>query len=198
MRNISELVVYFYPNLMKENKIPIWRQELKAARKKEGKLPSSRWFQLCTINGNNEPRLRTVVFRGWQTESSILIFTDNRSEKIAHLKLNSNAEVLWLFFKSKSQFRFKGKINELKENMKYWDTLSDRSKSTWFWQHPGKDINSNIQPSQIISSNLNKPESFVVLEFKIYSVDLLKLVTPIHKRYLWNKENDWDKVEINP
>ena len=58
---------------MKENKIPIWRQELKAARKKEGKLPSSRWFQLCTINGNNEPRLRTVVFRGWQTESSILI-----------------------------------------------------------------------------------------------------------------------------
>ena len=198
LQNISELVVYFYPNLMKENKIPIWRQELKAARKKEGKLPSSRWFQLCTINGNNEPRLRTVVFRGWHTESSILIFTDNRSEKIAHLKLNSNAEVLWLFFKSKSQFRFKGKINELNENMKYWDTLSDRAKSTWFWQHPGKKINNNIQPSQIIYSNLDKPENFVVLEFKIYSVDLLKLVTPIHKRYLWNKENDWEKVEINP
>ena len=100
---------------MKEIKIPMWRQELKAARKKEGKLPSSRWFQLCTINGNNEPRLRTVVFRGWQTESSILIFTDRRSEKVAQLKLNSNAEVLWLFFKSKSQFRFKGKMKELKE-----------------------------------------------------------------------------------
>jgi len=198
LQNISELVVYFYPNLMKENKIPIWRQELKAARKKEGKLPSSRWFQLCTINGNNEPRLRTVVFRGWHTESSILIFTDNRSEKIAHLKLNSNAEVLWLFFKSKSQFRFKGKINELNENMKYWDTLSDRAKSTWFWQHPGKKINNNIQPSQIIYSNLNKPESFVVLEFKIYAVDLLKLINPIHKRYVWDKENDWEKVEINP
>ena len=198
LRNTSELVVYFYPNLMKENKIPIWRQELKAARKKEGKLPSSRWFQLCTINGNNEPRLRTVVFRGWHTESSILIFTDNRSEKIAHLKLNSNAEVLWLFFKSKSQFRFKGKINELNENMKYWDTLSDRAKSTWFWQHPGKKINNNIQPSQIIYSNLNKPESFVVLEFKIYAVDLLKLINPIHKRYVWDKENDWEKVEINP
>ena len=198
LQNISELVVYFYPNLMKENKIPIWRQELKAARKKEGKLPSSRWFQLCTINGNNEPRLRTVVFRGWQTESSILIFTDNRSEKVSHLKLNSNAEVLWLFFKSKSQFRFKGKINELNENMKYWDTLSDRAKSTWFWQHPGKKINNNIQPSQIIYSNLNKPESFVVLEFKIYAVDLLKLINPIHKRYVWDKENDWEKVEINP
>ena len=73
---------------MKEIKIPMWRQELKAARKKEGILPSSRWFQLCTINENKEPRLRTVVFRGWQTESSILIFTDSRSEKVAQLKLN--------------------------------------------------------------------------------------------------------------
>ena len=183
---------------MKENKIPIWRQELKAARKKEGKLPSSRWFQLCTINENNEPRLRTVVFRGWQTESSILIFTDKRSEKVTHLNLNSNAEVLWLFFKSKSQFRFKGKMKELKENMKYWDSLPDRSKSTWYWQPPGKEINDNIQSSQIISNNLNKPESFVVLEFKIYSVDLLKLVTPIHKRWIWNKEDNWKKIEINP
>ena len=183
---------------MKENKIPIWRQELKAARKKEGKLPSSRWFQLCTINENNEPRLRTVVFRGWQTESSILIFTDKRSEKVTHLNLNSNAEVLWLFFKSKSQFRFKGKMKELKENMKYWDSLPDRSKSTWYWQHPGKEIDDNIQSSQIISNNLNKPESFVVLEFEIYSVDLLKLETPIHKRCIWNKEDNWKKIEINP
>ena len=183
---------------MKEIKIPIWRQELKAARKKEGKLPSSRWFQLCTINGDNEPRLRTVVFRGWQTESSILIFTDRRSEKVAQLKLNSNAEVLWLFFKSKSQFRFKGKMKELKENMKYWDSLSDRSKSTWFWEYPGKEINKNIRTSQIVSSDLNKPESFVVLEFEIYSVDLLKLVTPIHKRYVWHKEKNWERIEINP
>ena len=131
---------------MTENKIPIWRQELKSARQKEGKLPSNRWFQLCTINANNQPRLRTVVFRGWKTESSILIFTDKRSEKIEHLKLNSNAEVLWLFFKSKSQFRFKGEVRELKENIKYWDSLSDRSKSTWFWEHPGKEIDNNMKP----------------------------------------------------
>ena len=183
---------------MAENNIPIWRQELKSARKKEGKSPLNRWIQLSTVTSNSEPRIRTVVFRGWQTESSILIFTDNSSEKIAHLKLNSNAEVLWLFFKSKSQFRFKGKMKELKENMKYWNSLSDRSKSTWFWQHPGKEINKNICTSQIISSDLNKPESFVVLEFKIYSVDLLKLLTPIHKRYVWHKKNNWERMEINP
>ena len=34
--------------------------------------------------------------------------------------------------------------------------------------------------------------------YKIYAVDLLKLINPIHKRYVWNKDNDWEKVEINP
>ena len=183
---------------MSENNIPRWRQELKSARKKEGKLSSSRWFQLCTVNANNEPRLRTVVFRGWQKENSFLIFTDKRSEKIKHLKSNSNAEVLWLFYKSKSQFRFKGELKELSDNIRHWDSLSEKSKLTWFWQPPGIEIIKNIQSSQEILSNLKKPENFIVLEFEITSVDLLKLLSPIHKRYIWNKENDWKKIEINP
>ena len=183
---------------MTEDNIPIWRQELKSARKKEGKSPSNRWIQLSTVNSNNEPRIRTVVFRGWGKESSMLIFTDSRSDKFEHLKYNSNAEILWLFFKSKSQFRFKGKMKELEENNQYWDSLSDRSKSTWFWQNPGKEINNNLQPSQKIPPNLNKPECFIVFEFKIYSVDLLRLVTPIHKRYIWERGNNWKKIEINP
>ena len=182
---------------MTNNNIPIWRQELKSARKKEGKSPSNRWIQLSTVNQNNEPRIRTVVFRGWETESSMLIFTDRRSEKIKHLKLNSNAEVLWLFLRSKSQFRFKGQIKEIEENTKYWGSLSDRSKSTWFWQDPGKEIN-KIQTSKVPHINLNKPKNFIVLKFEVYSVDFLKLVTPIHKRYIWDKKNNWGKLEINP
>ena len=182
---------------MTNNNIPIWRQELKSARKKEGKSPSNRWIQLSTVNQNNEPRIRTVVFRGWETESSMLIFTDRRSEKIKHLKLNSNAEVLWLFLRSKSQFRFKGQIKEIEENTKYWGSLSDRSKLTWFWQDPGKEIK-KIQTSKVLPSNLNKPKNFIVLKFEVYSVDFLKLVTPIHKRYIWHKKNNWGKLEINP
>ena len=183
---------------MPDNILPIWRQELKSARKKEGKSPLNRWIQLSTVTSKNEPRIRTVVFRGWRKESSMLIFTDSRSDKIEHLKNNSNAEVLWLFLKSKSQFRFKGKMKELEVNTKYWDSLSERSKSTWFWKHPGKEIDTNNNPSQLIINNLNKPKSFVVLEFEIYSVDLLKLIAPIHKRFIWNKRNSWEKVEINP
>jgi len=183
---------------MTENNIPIWRQELRSAIKKEGKSSSNRWIYLSTVTRNNEPRIRTVVFRGWGKDSSMLIFTDSRSEKIEHLKYNSRAEILWFFLRSKSQFRFKGIMKVLEENNSYWDLLSDRSKSTWFWQHPGREINNNIQSTQKIPETLNKPENFVVLEFKIYSVDLLKLIKPIHKRYTWEKKNNWEKVEINP
>ena len=183
---------------MPDNNLPSWRQDLKSSRKKEGKSPSNRWIQLATVSEENEPRLRTVVFRGWHKDSSMIIFTDRRSEKIGHLKYNPNAEILWLFFKTKSQYRFKGEISELTDNNNYWDTLSEQSKSSWFWGSPREKINPNLQSSYEILFNLHMSENFVVLNFEINSVELLKLENPIHKRYLWEKNKKWNKTEINP
>ena len=99
--------------------------------------------------------------------------------------------------KTKSQYRFKGKIRELSDNKNYWNLLSEKSKSSWFWGSPGEKINPNVR-SNLEVSNLPKSENFVVLNFEIYAVDLLKLEQPIHKRYLWEKVKKWEKVEINP
>ena len=183
---------------MLENNLPSWRQDLKYSRIKEGKSPSNRLIQLATVSVRNEPRLRTVVFRGWNKDSSMIIFSDRRSEKVEHLKCNPNAEILWFFLKTKSQYRFKGKISELSDNKNYWDTLSEKSKSSWFWGSPGEKINQKLQSAYNISSNLPKSENFIVLNFEINSVDLLKLEQPIHKRYLWEKKYKWKKTEINP
>ena len=183
---------------MPDNNLPSWRQDLKSSRKKEGKSPSNRWIQLATVSEENEPRLRTVVFRGWHKDSSMIIFTDRRSEKIGHLKSNPNAEILWFFLKTKSQYRFKGKIHELSDNKNYWDLLSEKSKSSWFWGSPGEKINPKVESTDEILPNLPKSENFVVLNFEIDSVDLLKLEQPVHKRYLWEKVKKWEKVEINP
>ena len=79
---------------MLEKNLPSWRQYLKSSRKKEGKSNSNRWIQLATVSEKNEPRLRTVVFRGWYKDSSMIIFTDRRSEKIEHLRHNPKAEIL--------------------------------------------------------------------------------------------------------
>ncbi len=183
---------------MLENNLPGWRHDLKYSIRKEGESPSNRWVQIATVNDKNQPRLRTVVFRGWYKDTSMIIFTDRRSEKIQHFKSNPNAEILWLFFKSKTQYRFKGEINELIDNENYWKTLSEKSKSSWFWGSPGEKINKKLQSTYEMLPNLPKPENFVVLEFEINSVDLLKLEQPIHIRYLWNKNNTWKKIEINP
>lgn len=182
---------------MNKMDLPLWRQRLKASQSKEGKLPSNRWIQIANVSKNNEPRLRTVVFRGWLDNCTMLIYSDKRSQKYVDFATNNNIEVLWLFLKTKSQYRFKGKVYELEDNDTYWDNLFDRSKVQWFWPSPGKKID---QKKTIISVNniLPKPNNFSVLKIKINEVDLLKLEKPLHKRYLWKKIDNWKCIEVNP
>jgi len=176
---------------------PLWRQRLKASQSKEGNLVSNRWIQLANVSENNQPRVRTVVFRGWLDNSTMLIYTDKRSEKYEDLKNNDNIEVLWLFFRTKSQYRFKGRISELKDNDKYWDNLFNRSKDQWFWPSPGKVIDQKNDIS-LIDNKLAKPNNFSVLKIKINEVDLLKLEKPLHKRYIWKEIDNWKCIEVNP
>tara|TARA_B100000674_G_scaffold30537_1_gene21533 strand:- start:24 stop:572 length:549 start_codon:yes stop_codon:yes gene_type:complete len=177
--------------------LPLWRLRLKASQSKEGKLASNRWIQLANVSKNNHPRVRTVVFRGWLDNSTMLIYTDKRSEKYIDLKSNSNIEVLWLFFKTKSQYRFKGKVCELEENDKYWDNLLNRSKNQWFWPSPGKKIDQKNSIFSTDNTNL-KPNNFSVLKLNINEVDLLKLEKPIHKRFIWKEIDNWRCIEVNP
>ena len=182
---------------MNNTDLPSWRQRLKASQSKEGKLASNRWVQIANVSKNNQPRVRTVVFRGWLDNSTMLIYTDKRSQKYRDLENNNNIEVLWLFFKTKSQYRFKGKVTELKDNDKYWDNLFDRSKDQWFWPSPGKKIDQKDNISSI-DNKLSKPNNFSVLKININEVDLLKLEQPFHKRYVWKKIDNWECIEVNP
>ena len=182
---------------MSDMDLPLWRQRLKSAQSKEGKLASNRWIQLANISKNNQPRVRTVVFRGWLDDSTMLIYTDKRSEKYVDLESNNNIEVLWLFFKTKSQYRFKGKVYELEDNDKYWNNLFDRSKVQWFWPSPGKRIDKKNTISSI-DNTFSKPNNFSVLKIKIHEVDLLKLEKPLHRRYIWKEIDNWKCIEVNP
>ena len=177
--------------------LPLWRQRLKASQSKEGKLASNRWIQIANVSRDNQPRVRTVVFRGWRDNSTMLIYTDKRSQKYIDLETNNNIEVLWLFLKTKSQYRFKGIVNELEDNDKYWDDLFERSKDQWFWPSPGKRIAQKNTMSSI-DNKRSKPNNFSVLEIKINEVDLLKLENPFHKRYIWKKTDNWECIEVYP
>ena len=181
---------------MNEVNLPEWRLAIKSSSVKEGKSVSKRWVQIATTSKDNLPRLRTVVFRGWSEAHSMLIYTDRRSEKINDINFNNNVELLWLFPKSKSQYRLKGEAYEIKENIKFWKNLSDHSKVSWFWPNPGGKLSQ--RSSYDTPKTLERPETFTVLEVKINYVELLKLERPIHKRYCWNKDRSWKRIELNP
>ncbi len=93
-----------------------WRTYLEKALHKNRSQTFSRYFQLATVNNQGYPTNRTVVFRGFLTDSnSLKIITDIRSEKFAHLQNNPQAEICWYFAKTREQFRIRGKIDLITE-----------------------------------------------------------------------------------
>ena len=181
---------------MKNNCIPSWRQKLKSLQNREGKRTSTRWVQLATINGENKPRVRTIVFRDWINTSSMLFFTDSRSKKVKDITTNNNVEILWFFLKSKSQFRFQGTARIMKGKINQWNILSENSKASWFWPSPGKPFEEIINNNNLDINN--KPDNFLQIQVDINYVELLKLNANIHKRYYWAKYQNWECLEINP
>ena len=181
---------------MNEVNLPEWRLAIKSSNHKEGKSVSKRWIQIATTSKDNFPRLRTVVFRGWSEAHSMLIYTDRRSEKFNDININNNVELLWLFPKSKCQYRLKGEAYEIKENKKFWDTLSENSKATWFWPNPGGKL--STRSAYDTPKKLELPRTFAVIEVKMNYVELLKLERPIHKRCCWSKKKGWNRIDMNP
>tara|TARA_Y100000589_G_scaffold131481_1_gene125207 strand:+ start:630 stop:1175 length:546 start_codon:yes stop_codon:yes gene_type:complete len=181
---------------MKEVNLPEWRLALTSSKNKEGKSISKRWLQIATTSKDNLPRLRTIVFRGWLENHSMLIYTDRRSEKIKDINNNNKVELLWFFPKSKSQYRFKGEAYEIKDNIQFWNSLSEKSKLSWFWPTPGERL-SEIKFFDN-PKNLNRPDTFFALGVKIDYVELLKLERPIHKRCCWSSQDNWTRIALNP
>ena len=106
-----------------------------------------------------------------------------------------NSYITFFIFSAQNNI-LKSVTNKLSDNKNYWDSLSEKSKSSWFWGSPGEKINPKVQSTHERLSNLPKSENFVVLNFEIYSVDLLKLEQPVHKRYLWKKVKNIQVMEF--
>ncbi len=180
--------------------MPPWLIHLKSAQRKEPRNGSSRWVQLATIATDNTPRVRTVVFRGWSEFYEMEIFTDKRSQKYQELNLNNKVEICWLFSKAKCQFRLRGKsrFDVSKDNARYWDQLTEYSKSMWNWPCPGEKYinNKNNDDSDLKIDVMSKNFSLLKIEFDY--VDQLILTKPTHHRKRWIRKEEWIEERINP
>jgi pyridoxamine 5'-phosphate oxidase len=112
--------------------VKVWRKHLEVSIARSRKIRGSNYVQLATIDTqSNEPRCRTVVFRGFlnlpedhslcQSVEEVVddvhgnrklpcimkMCTDRRSEKVHQ---TGPAELVWWFPKSSEQFRVRGEM----------------------------------------------------------------------------------------
>ena len=57
--------------------MPTWLSETNYYLIRENKSYTSRFVQIATVSLDNNPCVRTVVFRGWTESSEMIIFTDD-------------------------------------------------------------------------------------------------------------------------
>jgi PPOX class probable FMN-dependent enzyme len=188
-----------------------WRSPLARALHRNRSDVTSRYPQLATVRPNGRPANRTVVFRDFLADSNCLLFiTDGRSDKIAQLASNRQAELCWYFTKTREQFRIGGTIDIVSAEdanaepgairHDLWERLSEKSKQQFVWPPPGHP---RVAEGYDFVEDLDEwapPDTFAVLIFDPDAVDHLELKgTPQNRYQYWQLDNsDWDSQAINP
>lgn len=156
------------------------------------------YFTLGTVGLDHTARLRTVVLRKISSELHLLIFTDDRSKKIVHLKENNKVGLLFYDPHKMLQIRIEGIGAILKDSAtkeKYWDTIEPKSK---------KDYTTTSTPGSIIPNPnaieyLDSKNHFCAVEIIPFKLEYLKLQNPNHLRVRYSREhNDWEAEFLVP
>ncbi len=188
--------------------LPPWRSPLSRALHRNRSLPASRYLQLATVDAQQRPHNRTVVFRGFLEPASQLQFvTDVRSNKTTQLEQNSWAEVCWYFSKTREQFRFAGQLQlitadspELQSaRQQAWQQLSNSSREQFAWPVPA----ARREPdSAAFLPTVTDPAwplaTFCLLLLHSTRVDHLELRGDPQNRWQYLLEDQWLITAINP
>ncbi len=188
--------------------LPPWRSPLSRALHRNRSLPNSRYVQLATINAQQRPCNRTIVFRGFCEPNSQLQFvTDVRSSKVAQIAQNPWAEACWYFSKTREQFRITGQLQLITESSpdlqpvrrQAWHNLSNSGREQFAWPLPAAPREQDAQAFEVAALDSDQPlANFGLLLLNPIAVDHLELRgTPQNRwQYLW--EGQWSMTAVNP
>ena len=94
--------------------LPHWRNIIDISIARSRKVRGGNYVQLATVTPEGHPRVRTVVQRGifahGDHKNVFKFITDRRSEKVAQIATQPEAEMCWWFVKSSEQYRIRGKL----------------------------------------------------------------------------------------
>ena len=198
-------------NLVEEEELAPWRSPLARAIHKNQSLTYARYLQLATVTPEGQPTNRTIVFRGFLSQTNQLKFiTDSRSQKVEEIEKNAWGEICWYFPTTREQFRLKGKLTLVKADNPHpkiakarqtaWQEISDNARQQFTWPHPGK---SKVQASafKLLPPDRAKPLlNFYLLLLEPTKVEHLELREEPQNRWLYQIDiyRTWTTQEINP
>ncbi len=195
----------------------MWRSHLARSLHQHRNQPEAKFLQLATVGLDQRPRNRTVVFRGFlengdrlQTplQDCLKFVTDLRSQKPAQIAANPWAEASWYFTKTRSQFRFLGKLQLIDHEcanpelqaarIETWQALSDPARIQFSWPHPRE---SRIHFPKTEPPDAELPlDSFCLLLLEPIEVDRLELRGNPQNRWIYVRDDqgNWTEQEVNP
>ncbi len=156
-----------------------------------------RYFVLATSK-NGKPSQRTVVLRKIVSDSSLVIFTDKRTQKVKDIQHNSEFSALFYDSKKLLQIRIEGKaelITDKEQIASYWHTVQEASK---------KDYTTGAAPGTPIKNPddihyQSKENYFCPVKLVPNTIEYLRLKRPNHLRILFSRiDTEWSGAFLVP
>ncbi len=157
-----------------------------------------RYFTLATSDFNNIPRLRTVVLRDIDDSLNMMIYTDERSKKIANIQANNRVSLLFYDQKRLLQITVKARAEIITDEtiiQQIWSRIPEKSKRDYTTElSPGIEIK---KPEEV--DYLEGKHFFSAIRISPVRIEYLRLKRPNHIRIVFKKENnDWKGTYIVP
>lgn len=178
-----------------------WDELLKELRK--GLNIKGHPFRYCTLGTvglDQLPRLRTIVLRDMDDDTSmnLYFYTDARSKKIMHINENPRVSLLFYHPKKLMQLKIEGWAEQVQDSallQKRWAKIGARSRKDYITEQPPGTALDN--PDNI--NYLNDENHFCMVRVAPFKIEYLKLKRPNHLRIHFAKENgDWEGEFLVP
>lgn len=197
-----------------------WKEAIDRSIARSRKIRGSNFVQLATVSEENEPRVRSVVFRGFASREGDLsttmkLITDSRSKKVRDIQCQSDnmAELLWWFGKSSEQYRFRcraeligddstdEKLKQLRKEQ--WGNLSDKAREQFYWLEPGISYENQCEVPEGGRNEEGKvlvpPPTFILVLLYPLEIDYLRLTDNYRQVDKYDQERgSWNLKRVNP
>ncbi len=186
-----------------------WQVLLEKALEHHHNITYARYLQLATVNAENRPANRTVVFRGFHGNADCLKFAiDSRSEKVGQIVGQPWAEACWYFTKTREQFRLNGLLHLVQKDdadmalqqarQASWQELSDSARLQFAWDNPRQPRTEDSNFNLPVPSPVEPLTNYCLLLLEPMQVDYLNLLGNPQNRYIYRRDDGWKVEEVNP